>query len=72
MVALMDDRPLRLYLHTFVADGASLHIARTGQSPCRAKSAAYVALEETLRARPELPRNGWRLLKQEDVTHMVT
>lgn len=68
----MEHRPLRLYSQTF-ASGATHHltIGTTGGTPCRAKAAAFLALEQTLVARPELPRTGWRLVTQVDVTHLT-
>lgn len=66
----MDTRPIRVYRHIFAREGQSLQFVRTGQSPCKAKASAYVALEEELKSK-DLPRTGWRLLSQEDVTHLV-
>lgn len=65
-------RPLRLYQHTFVNGTQRLDLVRTGDTPCAAKRKAFEALEQTLVDQPTLPKTGWRLQQQQDVTHLVT
>lgn len=66
-------RPLRIYKHTFThGTAAPIYITRLGETPCVAKRKAFVGLEHELAASPTLPRNGWRLFKQQDVTALVT
>lgn len=68
-------RPLRVYQLTFtntVYPGQPVLVyTRTGYTTCQAKGRGFIALEEDLRASPQLPKQGWRLLKQEDVTHLI-
>jgi hypothetical protein len=71
-------RPLRLYKHVFVhgpllqdPPPEKLEFVRSGNTPCRAKSAAFVALEEKLKVDLTLPRSGWWLAGQVDVTHLA-
>lgn len=70
----MEHRPLRMYVHVFTAEGVTdpIRIARSGVTPCRAKNAAFVALEAQIATDGTLPKRGWRLLEQVDVTHLVT
>jgi hypothetical protein len=65
-------RPLRLYQHVFLSGAMRLIFNRTGYTPCEAKGAAFVALEAELRANADLPRHGWRLVQQTDITHTLT
>jgi hypothetical protein len=64
-------RPLRIYRLTFVRGADKLDIVRSGVTPCRARAAAYVALERRL-VDEHKPRDGWRLAAQADVTHLAT
>jgi hypothetical protein len=61
-------RPLRLYQHVFLHVSARFECARTGRTPCQAKGKA---LEEELKAKSELPKTGWRLVEQRDITHVL-
>lgn len=69
-------RPIRLYQHTFVRgsllqdDPPKLVVVRSGTTPCRAKAAAFVELEVQLKQK-QLPRQGWWLAAQVDVTHLA-
>jgi hypothetical protein len=64
-------RPIRLYKHTFERDTVKLVFVRSGATPCRAKAAAFLALEQKLQ-QDQLPRTGWQLTAQVDVTHLAT
>jgi hypothetical protein len=64
-------RPIRLYRHTFGRQDARLEVVRSGCTPCQARAAAFRALEQQL-VKDQLPKQGWRLLGQVDVTHLVT
>ena len=69
-------RPIRLYKHVFVRGSLmqdhpeKLEFVRSGNTPCRAKAAAFVALEEKLK-QDQRPRTGWWLAAQVDVTHLA-
>jgi hypothetical protein len=64
-------RPIRLYRHTFGRKDERLDFVRSGCTPCQARAQAFLALEQKL-SQDSLPRQGWRLLAQVDVTHLVT
>lgn len=65
-------RPIRLYQHTFTREGSpKLDIVRSGCTPCQARAAAFLALERKL-VEDHLPRGGWRLTTQKDVTHLAS
>lgn len=64
-------RPLRLYEHVFVCGPSKFECVRTGRTPCQAKGKAFTALEDELKAKTDLPRKGWRLLSQRDITHVL-
>lgn len=63
-------RPVRKYLHVFLHQkaGVQLEFETEGITPCNAKQKAFLAIEADLKLKPELPRTGWRLLRQQDVS----
>lgn len=67
-----DKRPYRLYEHTFVNGERTVVLNRIGDTPCRAKKAAFTALEAEIKVKrredPTFPAQGWRLLRQRDIT----
>lgn len=69
-------RPIRLYKHTFIRGSLlqdhpeKLEFVRSGNTPCRAKAAAFVALETHLKQAHDA-RTGWWLAAQVDVTHLA-
>ncbi len=65
------DRPVRLYKHVFTRSDQRLEFVLSGCTPCEAKAKAFRALETKLRA-DSLPRLGWRLYQQLDVTHLAS
>lgn len=64
-------RPNRKYQHTFthLKEKRTLEFVTEGYTPCNAKQKAFLAIEAELKARPELPRGGWRLIRQQDISH---
>jgi hypothetical protein len=65
-------RPVRVYLFTFIREASvragvspsELRVTAPGVTPCRARGRAFTLLEHKL-VMEVLPRDGWRLLKQE-------
>ena len=64
-------RPLRVYLHTFRSGAAQLAITRVGDTPCRAKAAAFTELERLIKEDDDLPKTGWALVERRDITNLV-
>jgi hypothetical protein len=63
-------RLVRLYKVTYQRGTEKLTFVRSGATPCKARAAAYVALEQTL-VKDHHPKDGWRLVAQIDVSHLV-
>jgi len=64
---------MRVYTHTFVCGSFRREITRVGLSPCKAKRTAREEMERILSVDTTgLPKTGWTLQRQEDVTHRVT
>ncbi len=64
---------MRVYTHTFVCGSFRQTITRVGETPCLAKRTARVEMERILAVdRTGLPKAGWTLQRQEDVTHRAT
>lgn len=66
----MTERPARLYRIVFrsVHGPGEATFHRVGFTRCMAKASAFLALEEMLLTHPDLPRTGWYVVSQDEVT----
>lgn len=58
---------MREYLHQFSHPaGHTLSVPASGETPCKAKNAAFTDLQRRVRE-ASLPDNDWRLVSQQEV-----
>lgn len=64
---------MRVYTHVFVCGSFRHSVTRVGATPCLAKRTARAEMERILAVDTTgMPKTGWTLQRQEDVTHRVT
>lgn len=60
-------RPTRRYYIEFAHGEHTVKLYTLGTTPCKGRAHGYELLEAYLKASPELPSNGWRLARQDDL-----